>query len=55
MPRKGYKCITVSEEIHGDLKRRAQEANLSMLEFVEYLLAKERSDKKETQTTQSSR
>ncbi len=45
MPRKGYKCITVTEKIHGDIRKRAKETNRTMKEYVEYLLAKEKAAK----------
>jgi hypothetical protein len=45
LPRKGYKCITVTEKVHGDISRRAKETNRTMREYVEYLLAKEKAAK----------
>jgi hypothetical protein len=45
LPRKGYKGITVSEKVHEDIRRRAQETNQTMREYVEYLLAKDRNAK----------
>jgi hypothetical protein len=45
LPRKGYKCITVSEKIHGDIKKRAEKSNLTIREYVEYLLSKEKQAK----------
>ncbi|HLN89441.1 MAG TPA: hypothetical protein VK253_05185 [Candidatus Binatia bacterium] len=45
MPRKGYKCITVTEKLHQDIKNRAEETNRTMKEYIEYLMAKERSTK----------
>jgi len=45
LPRKGYKCITVTEKVHGDISRRAKETNHTMREYVEYLLAKEKAAK----------
>ena len=46
MPRKGYKCITVTEKVHADIKEGAQETNRTMREYVEYLLAKDKASKK---------
>jgi hypothetical protein len=45
LPRKGYKCITVTEKIHGDISKRAKETNRTMKDYVEYLLAKEKAAK----------
>jgi hypothetical protein len=45
LPRKGYKCITVTEKVHGDISKRAKETNRTMKEYVEYLLAKEKAAK----------
>ena len=45
MPRKGYKCITVTEKIHGEVKKRAKETNRTMRGYVEYLLAKDKASK----------
>ncbi|MGO8806939.1 MAG: hypothetical protein ACLQO7_10125 [Candidatus Bathyarchaeia archaeon] len=42
MPRKGYKCLTVSDKVHEDIKNRAKESKRNMREYVEYLLAKEK-------------
>ena len=39
MPRKGYKCITVTDKIHSEIRKRAKETNRTMREYVEYLLA----------------
>lgn len=47
MPRKGYKCITVDEKLHGEIKKRAKESNRTIKEYVEYLLAMNIADKKE--------
>ncbi|MGZ4850379.1 MAG: hypothetical protein ACXV2C_03255 [Candidatus Bathyarchaeia archaeon] len=46
MPRKGYKCITVTDKVHEDMKKRAKEANRSLREYVEYLLDQDRIAKK---------
>ena len=46
MPRKGYKCLTVTEKVHADIKKRANETNLTLREYVEYLLAKDKVAKK---------
>ena len=45
MPRKGYKCITVSDKVHKDIQKRAQETNRTMREYVEYLLANDKESK----------
>lgn len=45
MPRKGYKCITVTQKVHEDIKRRAEESNRTMREYVEYLLTKDKASK----------
>ena len=41
LPRKGSKTITVTDAIHQDIKKRAEETNLTMKEYVEYLLSKD--------------
>lgn len=45
LPRKGYKCITVTEKVHKDIKKRADESNRTIREYVEYLLAKDQASK----------
>jgi len=45
LPRKGYKCITVTERVHKDIRKRATETNRTMREYVEYLLAKDKTAK----------
>jgi hypothetical protein len=45
LPRKGYKCVTVTEKVHEDIKRRAKETNRTIREYVEYLLAKDKTTK----------
>jgi hypothetical protein len=42
LPRKGYKCITVTDKVHQDIKKRAKETNRTLKEYVEYLLAKDK-------------
>jgi hypothetical protein len=42
LPRKGYKCITVTDKVHEDIKKRAKETNRTLKEYVEYLLAKDK-------------
>ena len=42
MPRKGYKCITVTEKVHQEIRKRAEETNRTLREYVEYLLAKDK-------------
>jgi len=41
LPRKGYKCITVTDKVHSDIRKRAKETNRTIREYVEYLLAKD--------------
>ena len=45
MPRKGYKSITITEKVHGDLRKRAKETHRTIREYIEYLLAKEKAAK----------
>jgi hypothetical protein len=45
LPRKGYKCITVTDKVHEDIQKRAKETDLNMKEYIEYLLAKEKGAK----------
>jgi hypothetical protein len=45
LPRKGYKCITVTVKVHEDIQRRAKETDRTMKEYIEYLLAKEKGTK----------
>ena len=45
LPRKGYKTITVTEKIHKDIKKRAEEANLTLKQYVEYLFAEDKAAK----------
>lgn len=45
MPRKGYKCLTVTEKLHQDVRKRAHDTNRTIIEYVEYLLKKERAAK----------
>lgn len=45
MPRKGYKCITVNEKVHEDVKKRAQDSNLTIKEYIEQLVLKDKSAK----------
>jgi hypothetical protein len=42
LPRKGYKCITVTEKVHEEVRKRARETNRTIREYVEYLLAKDK-------------
>jgi hypothetical protein len=41
LPRKGYKCVTVTDKVHEDIKKRAKNTNRTIREYVEYLLAKD--------------
>ncbi|HYA77424.1 MAG TPA: hypothetical protein VEF91_01785 [Verrucomicrobiae bacterium] len=45
MPRKGYKCITVTDKVHAEIRKRARETNRNMKEYLEYLLAKDKAAK----------
>ena len=45
MPRKGYKCINVTEKVHADIKKRADETDRTIMEYVEFLLAKDKTSK----------
>jgi hypothetical protein len=42
LPRKGYKCITVTEKVHADIRKKAEETNRTMRGYVEYLIAKDK-------------
>ena len=43
--RNDYKRITVTEKIHEDIKNRAKEANRTMKEYIEYLIANDKAAK----------
>jgi len=45
LPRRGYKCITVTEKVHGEIRKKAAETNRTIREYVEYLLAKDKASK----------
>ncbi len=45
MPRKGYKTITIDAKIYEDIKKRAREADCTMMKYCEYLMAKEKDAK----------
>jgi hypothetical protein len=45
LPRKGYKCITVTEKLHEDIRKRAEETNRTMKEYIEHLMANEKTAK----------
>ena len=45
LPRKGYKCITVTEKLHEEIRKRAQATNLNMKEYIEQLMANEKATK----------
>jgi len=45
LPRKGYKCITVTEKLHEEIRKKAKETDRTMKEYVEYLMANEKSAK----------
>jgi hypothetical protein len=42
LPRKGFKCITVTDKVHEDLKKKAKETNRTLREYVEYLIRKDK-------------
>jgi hypothetical protein len=42
LPRKGYKCITVTDELHKEIQQRAKETNRTIKKYVEYLISKEK-------------
>jgi len=42
LPRKGYKCLTVSDKVHEEIKKRAEETNRTLKEYVEYLFANDK-------------
>lgn len=43
----GYRSITIAKETHDNLKKRAKEANCTIREYVECLVAKDKSVKAE--------
>jgi len=45
LPRKGYKCITVRDKLHEEIREKSKETNLNIKEYIEYLMAKERAAK----------
>jgi len=45
LPRKGYKCITVTEKLHEEIKKKSEETNLTMKEYIEYLMANQKATK----------
>jgi hypothetical protein len=45
LPRKGYKCITINEKMHEAIKKKAKENNRNIREYVEDLLAKDKTAK----------
>ncbi len=45
LPRKGYKCITVTDKLHEDIRRKAKETNRTIKEYIEYLMANEKATK----------
>ena len=42
LPRKGYKTITVTEKVHEDIRKRAEETNLTLRGYIEYLFSKDK-------------
>jgi hypothetical protein len=45
LPRKGYKCITIRDKLHEEIRKKSKEANLNMKEYIEYLMKKEKTIK----------
>jgi hypothetical protein len=45
MPRKGYKCITVTDSVHKEIQKKAKENDATIKEYVEFLLAKNKTGK----------
>jgi hypothetical protein len=45
LPRKGYKCITVTEKVHQDIQKRAKENGYTMKEYIAYLVTRDKSAK----------
>jgi hypothetical protein len=43
LPRKGYKCITVTEKVHQAIQKKAKESGYTMKEYIEHLLAGDKS------------
>jgi hypothetical protein len=50
MPRKGYKCLTVTDKVHQDISQRAKQCNCTIMDYVERLLNEEKNKVKETKT-----
>jgi hypothetical protein len=40
LSRKEYKCITIRDKVHEEIRRKSKEANLNMKEYIEYVMAK---------------
>jgi hypothetical protein len=40
LPRKGYKCITVRNKFHEEIRKKSKETNLNIKENIEYLMCK---------------
>ena len=47
MPRKGYKCLTVTDKVHEEIKKRAKENNHTIREYVECLLTEDKATKEQ--------
>lgn len=41
LPRKGYKSITVTDKVHQEIKKRAQDSNRTLRAYIEYLFDKD--------------
>jgi hypothetical protein len=45
LPRKGFKCMTVPDKVHEEIRKKAEGTNCTMREYVEYLVAKDKASK----------
>jgi hypothetical protein len=43
LQRKGYKCITVRNKFHEEIRKKSKETNLNIKENIEYLMCKRKS------------
>jgi hypothetical protein len=43
LPRKGYKCKTVRDKLHEEIRKKSKETTLNVKENIEYLMKKEKS------------
>jgi len=47
LPRKGYKDLIVTEKVHGAIRKRAMENDLTIREYVECLLTEDKATKEQ--------